>query len=63
VRPALEHAAVDEHLGSIGDEEELGAGDGVGGTKEVDFHGAHTATASKNAWPVGASLGQWKAQT
>ena len=38
VRPALEHAAVDEHLGSIGDEEELGAGDGVGSTKEVDFH-------------------------
>ena len=38
VRPALKHAAVDEHLGPLGDEQELGSGDGVGSAEEVDFH-------------------------
>jgi hypothetical protein len=35
---ALEHPAVDEQPGSIGDEEELGTGDGIGSAEEVDFH-------------------------
>jgi hypothetical protein len=34
----LEHAAVDEQLGSIGEEEVLGTGDGIGSAEEVDFH-------------------------
>ena len=38
VGAALEHAAVDQHTGSIGDEEELGTGDGVGSAEEADFH-------------------------
>jgi hypothetical protein len=38
VRTSLEHAAVDQDAGSIGDEEELGTGDGVGSAEEVDFH-------------------------
>jgi hypothetical protein len=38
MRSALEHAAVDEYIGSLCDEEELGTGDGISSAQEVDFH-------------------------
>jgi hypothetical protein len=38
VRPTLKHAAVDENLGLLGDEQELGSGDGIGSAKEAYFH-------------------------
>ena len=41
VRAALEHPAVDEDPGPLGDEQELRAGDGRRATEEVDLHGAH----------------------
>ncbi len=38
VRAALEHPAVDEDSRPLGDEQELGAGDGRGAAEEVDLH-------------------------
>ena len=38
VRPTLKHAAVDENLGPLGDEQVLGSGDGIGSAKEAYFH-------------------------
>jgi hypothetical protein len=38
IRAALEHPAIDEDPGLVGDEQELGAGDGRGATQEVDLH-------------------------
>ena len=35
---SLEEAAIDEHPGAVGDEEELGAGHGGGSAEEVDLH-------------------------
>ena len=44
VRRALEHAAIDEDAGPPGDQEILGAGDGLGATKEVEVHVRHGDT-------------------
>ena len=44
VGAALEHAAVDEDPGAIGDEQELRAGDGRRAAEEVDLHRRHRAT-------------------
>src|SRR5664279_5083822 len=38
VRPALKHAAVDENLGPLGGEQELGSGHGIGSAEEAYFH-------------------------
>ena len=41
VRAALEHAAVDEDLRALGDQQELRAGDGGGAAEELDVHAPH----------------------
>jgi len=52
VGTALEHAAVDQDAGALGDEQELGAGDGRRPAEEVDLHGA---IVPRDAWQ-GASI-------
>ena len=42
-----------EHAGSLGDEQELGAGDGRGAAEEVDLHRAHRATPRRWRGPRG----------
>ena len=46
VRAALEHPAVDQDPGAIGDEQELRAGDGGRAAEELDVHGRHGDSAT-----------------
>ncbi len=60
VRAALEHPAVDEDPGPLGDEQELRAGDGRRATEEVDLHGAHGDSAGA---PPSYPPGPWASRT
>ena len=53
VRAALEHPAVDEDLGPLRGQQELGAGDGRGGPEELEVHRGECATAPLDAWSDG----------
>jgi hypothetical protein len=50
VRAALEHAAVDEDAGAVGDEQELRAGNRRGPAEKVDLHSQRIVP-----WPARAA--------